>query len=69
MGKEDILYTKKYFDFYCKKNKSFFDKINRLEEQYDVLSASYISLDRYKVVHDFLISNGLLSPDLVVLDF
>ena len=69
MNNKNILYTKQYFKYYCEKNKSFFDKINKLEEQKNILSSSYTSLERYKIVNDFLIDNNLLIWNLKILDF
>ncbi len=69
MLENNIFYSKQFFDFYCKKNESFFNYINRLEESKSILNSSYTSLKRYKIINDFLIDMKLLKPDLKLLDF
>lgn len=69
MNKKSLLYTKKYLEYYCFKNKLFFDKINKIEQNYNILNVSYASLERYIIVHNFLINKKLLNKNLFLVDF
>lgn len=65
---KDIFLKKGFFKFFCDKNKSFFDKLNDIEVKKNILSSSYTSLDRYSILHYYLIDKDYFKSDIKILD-
>ncbi len=69
MSQKDIFYSKAYFKYYCKKNNSFFNKINQIDDWNYIFDVSHSSLERYEIINSYLIDNNLLNKNLKLLDF
>jgi hypothetical protein len=62
------MYTLEYFDYYCKKNKKIFDILNNFEEKNNFFNSSYVSLERYRNFHKYVIENNYLNNNFSLLD-